>query len=82
MIAWPAFSPDLNPIESVWNWIKDWIEEKHGDQQMTAARLREVVRDAWDAASEDFLNVLIDSMPMRCQVVIDARGATKSQVSM
>lgn len=49
---------------------------------MTAARLREVVRDAWDAASEDFLNVLIDSMPMRCQVVIDARGATKSQVSM
>lgn len=81
MIAWPAFSPDLNPIESVWNWMKDWIEEKHGDQQMTAARLREVVRDAWDAVSEDFLNVLIDSMPMRCQAVIDARGATKSQVS-
>lgn len=48
---------------------------------MTAARLREVVRDAWDAVSEDFLNVLIDSMPMRCQAVIDARGATKSQVS-
>jgi transposase len=22
---WPAFSPDLSPIEAVWNWMKDWI---------------------------------------------------------
>ena len=24
-IAWPPYSPDLNLIEHVWKWIKDWI---------------------------------------------------------
>jgi transposase len=22
---WPPFSPDLNPIETVWDWMKEWI---------------------------------------------------------
>ncbi|EKV10534.1 hypothetical protein PDIG_55890 [Penicillium digitatum PHI26] len=78
IMAWPVFSPDLNPIGSVWNWMKYWIEEKYGDQYMTPTILRGVVRDAWDAVPEDFLNGLIESMPARCQAVIDAQGgATK-----
>jgi transposase len=24
-IFWPPFSPDLNPIETVWNKMKDWM---------------------------------------------------------
>ena len=24
-IEWPVFSPDLNPIEAVWNLMKQWI---------------------------------------------------------
>ena len=44
-ISWPAFSPDLNPIKMVWNWMKDWIQERYLDnQRLSYNTLREVVR--------------------------------------
>jgi transposase len=33
-IFWPAYSPDLNLIKTVWNWIKDYIKNKWGDIQL------------------------------------------------
>ena len=74
-IYWPAFSPDLNPIEAVWNWMKDWIQEQSpNDEQLSYDRLREVVRASWDALPEQFLKDLIDSMQARCEAVIAAEG--------
>ena len=73
-IFWPAFSPDLNPIEKIWNWMKDWIEREYGERIWTHERLREVVRAAWDAITIEQLNELIDSMHQRCLDVIAANG--------
>jgi transposase len=28
VISWPAYSPDLNPIETLWNSIKNELQEK------------------------------------------------------
>lgn len=30
VIKWPPYSPDLNPIEMCWNWMKDYLEDKYG----------------------------------------------------
>ena len=30
-IFWPANSPDLNPIETIWDQIKDYIQEHYPD---------------------------------------------------
>jgi len=69
-IFWPAFSPDLNPTEAVWNKMKDWIEPYHPDllagKQRTYDQLCVVVNKAWEAISPKYLNSLIDSMTERC----------------
>ena len=73
-ISWPAFSPDLNPIEKIWNWMKDWIEREYGERTWTYDQLRKVVREAWDAITIEQLNELVDSMHQRCLDVIEAKG--------
>ncbi|EED13523.1 transposable element tc1 transposase, putative [Talaromyces stipitatus ATCC 10500] len=76
-IFWPAFSPDLNPIEALCDWMKDWIQGQYPEEEtLSYDQLREVVRASWDVLPEQFLKDLIDSMQARCQAVIDAAGPT------
>lgn len=41
---------------------------------MSYDRLRVAVKDAWDKVGEHEFRALIESMPERCQAVIDAEG--------
>lgn len=68
VITWPPFSPDLNPIEHVWNWMKDYIQKKF-PRKLSRAQLEEAVYQAWDAVPQDFLEKLIQSMPRRISFV-------------
>ena len=77
-IFWPAYSPDLNPIEAVWNKMKNYIEinypDRDGGKQPTYDQLRQIVQEAWESITVEQLRGLIDSMHNRCQAVIDAQG--------
>ena len=73
-INWSSYSPDLNPIENVWNWIKDWIQEHYDDHLRGYDELQEVITAAWNAVPTEYLLELLESMSVRCQAVIDANG--------
>ncbi len=73
-IMWPPYSPDLNPIETLWNWMKDYIYDRYRDIQLSYPRLRAAVLEAWEAIPVKKLEELIRGMHDRCQAVIDANG--------
>jgi transposase len=77
IIEWPPYSPDLNPIEQVWDWMKEWIGQSYlllQDRKLSYDQLRQAVKAAWDALPTSFLEKQIDLMQARCQAVIDAQG--------
>ena len=82
LVDWPSGPPDSNPMEQVWNLIKDWIWERYGrDDKLSDDTLEKAVREAWDAVTEDQLRDLVNSMRARSQVVIDANGRyTKDEI--
>lgn len=71
LIDFPPYSPDLNPMENLWDTMARAVE-KHACETME--ELQDVVADEWDKLDKDALLKLADSMPARCKAVIDARG--------
>lgn len=75
LVDWPPYSPDLNPIEKVWDWMKKSIDLRYGDiDKLNYNQLRQAVREAWDAVPDSFLEEQMALMPARCEAVIRANG--------
>jgi transposase len=68
---WPSNSPDLNPIESLFAWMKRFVEN---DGPTNEATLKEAVIKAYDSIPEEHL-ALMDSIPMRLELTLKAKGA-------
>ena len=74
VMAWPAQSPDLNPIENMWSLLK----RKLNDYETAPKGMNELyerVVDIWyyQIKKEECQNV-IESMPRRIQACIKAKG--------
>ncbi|GBM23009.1 Transposable element Tc1 transposase [Araneus ventricosus] len=65
---WPARSPDLNPIEHVWDALGRVIATRN-PQEMKTALLNE-----WDQLPKEMINCLISSVKSRCKACIYVRG--------
>lgn len=70
-IDFPPYSPDLNPIENLWNDLKRRVE-KHNASSIE--ELKQYLIIEWQATSTDFIANLSDSMPRRCKAVIANKG--------
>ena len=74
-IQWPPYSPDLNPIETCWDWIKDWLEDRYGDEPKPSYdTLRGWIKEAWEALPDAFWREKLEEMPQRMEAVILAEG--------
>ena len=71
VLEWPSQSPDLNPIEHLWEQLQRQIR---GRKPSNKDALFEVLKEEWNKISLDVLVKLVDSMPKRCAAVIKAKG--------
>jgi transposase len=73
---WPPFSPNLNPIETLWKYIKIYLEKKYRDYVFKSYDIqRERIWEAWHAVvTPGLLIELIKGMPERIKAVILVDG--------
>ena len=73
-LDWPARSPDLNPIEQVWNSFQNAISARQV-QPRSIQELGAMLVQEWDNMTQASIRNLIGSMRRRCQAVIESNGS-------
>lgn len=71
VMKWPAQSPDLNPIENLWDSIAKDVD---AENPTSLSSLWASVNKVWDTIPLERIKVLYESFPKRCEAVIKARG--------
>lgn len=76
LLPWPARSPDLSPIEHLWDAIGRQLHDPimYPDPPATIAELRQRILDQWHAIRLDLVHNLIGSISNRIQLCIQQRG--------
>ncbi|GFX38611.1 transposable element Tc3 transposase [Trichonephila clavipes] len=71
-MSWPANSPDLNPIEHVWDMLGRQIAAlSHPPSSVT--ELMRALQEAWNRLSPQLIHHLIASMVNRCAACLAVR---------
>ena len=72
-LAWPPYSPDLAPIEHMWDEL-DRRVRKRRNPPATLAQLRNALIDEWNNIPMRTVNALVNSIQRRIRAAMAARG--------
>ena len=70
---WPPQSPDLSPIENIWNVLKMKMKALR-PRPRTYARMRDAIYEIWPGLQDDIRVNLIDGFRSRLKAVIKSKG--------
>jgi hypothetical protein len=73
VMQWPSQSPDLNPIEHLWNHVKRKLGE-YEEPPTSVHELWERFQEEWERIEPSVCQNLIESMPRRIEAVLRAKG--------
>ncbi|UYV63657.1 hypothetical protein LAZ67_2005199, partial [Cordylochernes scorpioides] len=79
MLPWPPYSPDLSPIEHVWDIIGRRLHAL--PQPRSEDELWQMVEREWRAIPQDAIRTLIDSLPRRVAACIAVRALVGTGVT-
>ncbi|UYV62056.1 hypothetical protein LAZ67_1007664 [Cordylochernes scorpioides] len=79
MLPWPPYSPDLSPIEHVWDIFGRRLHAL--PQPRSEDELWQMVEREWRAIPQDAIRTLIDSLPRRVAACIAVLKEDKKQES-
>ena len=68
---WPAYSPDLNPIENVWGLIKSKLMKKEINKK---SELIIEIKNAYNEIDDEAISNMIESFPSRLAECIENEG--------
>jgi hypothetical protein len=71
VLKWPSQSPDLNPIEHLWEHLKRVFS---GRGSRNGKQIFEQVKEEWERIPPEVCLTLVNSMPNRLREVIKAKG--------
>jgi hypothetical protein len=72
-VDWPAQSPDLNPIEHLWNELERRLHSRP-QRPTSLTALATALQDEWAAIPPETLRHLVGSLPGKVRTVIKAKG--------
>ena len=72
---WPALSPDLNPIEHLWDQLGRAVRCRVTNRT-TLADLQHILIKEWDAIPQQKVARLVSSMRRRCEAVVAVHGSS------